>query len=82
MTFHIPTKTLLICLFLLAAAFRLIGLNWDQNQHLHPDERFLTMVGIAMKEPPTFVDYLNPTTSTFNPTNIGYPFMSMEHCHW
>jgi YYY domain-containing protein len=29
--------------------FRVIGLNWDENQHLHPDERFLTMVESALE---------------------------------
>ena len=65
---------LLILIFCLAAFFRLQNVNWDSNAHLHPDERFLTMVGNAMKLPQTFGDYLEPKTSTFNPTNIGYPF--------
>ncbi len=40
---------LLIVVLLTGTYFRTIGLNWDENQHLHPDERFLTMVetGIA-----------------------------------
>jgi YYY domain-containing protein len=40
---------LLIAVLLTGAYFRTLGLNWDENQHLHPDERFLTMVetGIA-----------------------------------
>lgn len=74
MKIHLPTKLLVLLIFLLAGMFRLWGVNWDQNHHLHPDERFLTMVGIAMKEPATFAEYLNPATSKFNPTNIGYPF--------
>lgn len=41
---------LLLVLVLTAAAyFRLIGLNWDADQHLHPDERFLTMVETALQ---------------------------------
>jgi YYY domain-containing protein len=35
---------LLIVVLLVAAYLRLVGLNWDASQHLHPDERFLTMV--------------------------------------
>lgn len=54
--------------------FRLTGLNWDQNFHLHPDERFLTMVGTAMQMPVSFEQYLNPSTSLFNPANIGFIF--------
>lgn len=32
------------------------------------------MVGDAMKIPSSFIQYLNPKTSTFNPPNIGYRF--------
>src|SRR5512137_676526 len=35
----------LLVLILLAGAYlRTTGLDWDEGQHLHPDERFLTMV--------------------------------------
>ena len=37
---------LLLALILIAGvSFRLIGLNWGENQYLHPDERFLVWVG-------------------------------------
>ena len=65
-------KTILFFILLVAALFRWYGLNWDQNQHLHPDERFLTMVGTAMQIPASFTDYLDPQVSTFNPENINY----------
>ncbi len=42
---------LLIITLALAAWLRTTGLNWDQNQHLHPDERFLTMVTTAIASP-------------------------------
>lgn len=58
----------------IAAIFRFIGVNWDSGAHLHPDERFLTMVGTAMKLPQTFGEYLNPVVSSMNPANIGYVF--------
>jgi len=67
-------KYLIISIFFLAIFFRLQNLNWDANMHLHPDERFLTMVGNAMKLPPNFAVYLNSAVSTWNPANIGYPF--------
>ena len=37
----------LLCLLAVLAAggyLRFSGINWDENFHLHPDERFLTMV--------------------------------------
>lgn len=67
-------KIILIGIILLAAFFRLYGLNWDQNQHLHPDERFLTMVVSAMKIPSSFSNYLDPSISTMNPYNLGFGF--------
>src|SRR5512139_2469634 len=44
------THDLLLVLILIAGAYlRLVGLDWDANQHLHPDERFLTMVETALQ---------------------------------
>jgi YYY domain-containing protein len=38
-------QDVLLLLVLIAGTYlRVIGLNWDDFQHLHPDERFLTMV--------------------------------------
>jgi len=34
-----------------ASAVRFYGLNWDEDQHLHPDERYLTMVVSAVRFP-------------------------------
>jgi YYY domain-containing protein len=41
----------LLMLVVLTAAtyFRVVGMNWDADQHLHPDERFLTMVETALE---------------------------------
>jgi hypothetical protein len=66
---------LILGLILFLAAFlRFSGLNWDQGQHLHPDERFLTMVAVAIKIPESLADYLNPEISPMNPYNAGYRF--------
>jgi YYY domain-containing protein len=40
---------LLIAVLAVGAYLRVVGLNWDANQHLHPDERFLTMVESALQ---------------------------------
>jgi len=71
---HINKTNILICIFLLAVFLRFQNLNWDANMHLHPDERFLTMVGNSMKLPDSLEDYLNAAVSTWNPTNIGFSF--------
>lgn len=64
----------LLLILLIAVFFRLNNLNWDSGFHLHPDERFLTMVGNAMKMPESFSDYLNPAVSGLNPANVGFKF--------
>lgn len=56
-------KLLLFGILFIGLFLRLYGNNWDQGFHLHPDERFLTMVGTALKIP-----------SSFNPAHVGYPF--------
>lgn len=65
---------LLISILILAFFLRIIDLNWDQGQHLHPDERFLTMVLTEIKIPPTFKEYLNPGISSLNPYNHDFSF--------
>ncbi len=58
----------------LASFFRLYGVNWDQDQHLHPDERFLTMVANGIAWPKNLTEYLDTATSPLNPHNRGYGF--------
>lgn len=67
-------RIILFLIFCIAIFFRFNNLNWDNNFHLHPDERFLTMVGTASKIPSNILDYFNQKTSTLNPNNIGYQF--------
>src|SRR5690349_11135733 len=75
MTKHAWTAKLLLFLnVLIGGFFRFYDIDWDQGQHLHPDERFVTMVGTVMVMPESLADYLNPATSHFNPANIGYSF--------
>lgn len=65
---------LFVLVLLVAACFRLVGLNWDQSQHLHPDERFMTMVETGMSPVTSISDYFNTDSSTLNPHNVGYGF--------
>lgn len=65
---------LLLLVIALGAFLRLYNLNWDQNQHLHPDERFLTMVTQAIKWPANISEYFSTNTSPLNPHNANYGF--------
>jgi len=65
---------LFLVILLIGSLFRFWNMNWDEGFHLHPDERFLTMVGNSMRIPNNLLSYLDPKVSTFNPQNINYPF--------
>ncbi|MBN2256898.1 MAG: glycosyltransferase family 39 protein [Anaerolineaceae bacterium] len=66
---------ILILLIVIAAIYlRFIGLNWDQNAHLHPDERFLTMVVSSISTVSSISDYFNTDISPLNPHNVGFNF--------
>ncbi|MBI3955240.1 phospholipid carrier-dependent glycosyltransferase [Candidatus Gottesmanbacteria bacterium] len=63
-----------VAILFLAAYFRFFGVNWDQGQHLHPDERFLTMVTGAIQWPKNLFEYLDSASSPLNPHNRGFGF--------
>jgi len=67
-------KILFLAILIFGAFFRFYGLNWDDNWHLHPDERFLTMVATAIKWPVSFSQYLDTSVSPLNPHNAGFGF--------
>lgn len=67
-------RIVLLLIILLGAIFRLYDLNWDQNQHLHPDERFLTMVTQALRWPSNISEYFSTNISPLNPHNMNYGF--------
>lgn len=65
----------LLALILVAAAYlRLTHVNWDQGWHIHPDERFLTMVLSGMHLPQSLGQFFDSTQSPMNPSNAGYGF--------
>ena len=65
-----PQRAALIVILLVAAALRLTGLDWDEFQHHHPDERYIAWVATTIEFPALgslgWAD-LEPTTATFNP---------------
>lgn len=68
------TDLLLVLVLAAAIYLRFIGMNWDANQHLHPDERFLTMVSTAIEPVKSVSEYFNTAQSSLNPNNRGYGF--------
>lgn len=61
---------LLVPILLLAFALRVHGLKWDGGYHLHPDERFITIVitdRILPDWPPNWRAVLDPDRSPLNP---------------
>ena len=54
--------------------FTFNGMDWDEEQHLHPDERFLTMVSSAIEPVESLGNYFDTANSTLNPHNRGYTF--------
>ena len=72
-------RSLLVDLALLAiiavgAWLRLTGVGWDENQHMHPDERFLAMVETSIRPPESLSQYFNTAESPLNPHNVGHTF--------
>ena len=65
---------LLILILAIGAYFRFTGLNWDENYHLHPDERFLTIVASQLQTVSDPLAYLKTSESTLNPYNAGQAF--------
>lgn len=68
------TRWLLVAILLVAAYLRLTHLNWDQGTHIHPDERFLTMVSDALRLPKSLGEFFDSTKSPMSPYNKGYNF--------
>jgi uncharacterized membrane protein len=66
------TIVALAAILLVGSYFRFTGVNWDSNTHLHPDERFITMVETAISLPDSIGEYFDTERSPLNPYNHGY----------
>lgn len=64
-------KFLLWLILVTGFSFRVFGVNWDSNFHLHPDERFLTMVANDISLPSSIFDYFSNDISPLNPYNYS-----------
>ena len=76
---RIDWKSILVIFILLAIlgagwSFRSLNNNWDESRHLHPDERYLSMV-VNMIEPVwTAREYFDTAASPLNPANKDFGF--------
>lgn len=57
---------------LLGLALRLYGLNWDQGNSFHPDERQIMFHVTSVAWPSSFAQFLNPAMSPLNPHFFAY----------
>ncbi len=61
---------LFILILILSASLRFSRIDWDENRHLHPDERFLSMVVNDINWP-NATAYFDTANSPLNPHNTG-----------
>ncbi|HWZ85777.1 MAG TPA: glycosyltransferase family 39 protein, partial [Thermoanaerobaculia bacterium] len=64
-------RAVLLALLVLGGIFRFQGLNWDDGHHLHPDERFISMVEEKIAFPASAGAYFDSSHSSLNPYNRG-----------
>ena len=63
---------LLIAILVVAGWFRFTGLNWDEDQLLHPDERYVGVLASAIRTPQTLAEYFDSGASPLNPFNTSW----------
>ena len=70
----VRAKLLLILIIVFGALLRLSNLNWDEGQHLHPDERYISLVLTAVRLPSSVQEYfsLENPVSPFNSQYTSY----------
>lgn len=62
-------RLLLLLVFVVSFGLRLFGLNWDQGNHLHPDERMITMVSEKISLPSPTSNHLSSLLAPDSPLN-------------
>ena len=78
-SFKIHPRLVLISIIIIGFFLRVFNLHWDNGFYLNPDERFLTMIAVALKLPNSFFQYFNPNLSLLNPANINEHFFVYGH---
>jgi YYY domain-containing protein len=64
-------RAILLGLLVLGGLFRFQNLTWDSGHHLHPDERFISMVEEKIAFPKSIGAYFDSSRSTLDPYNKG-----------
>ncbi len=80
MKLKIKPKLIFLLLLFFAFFLRIYSLNWDQSNHLHPDERMITMVSEKIRFPPLSssmslsqkIQTIFSPTSSLNPQFFAY----------
>jgi YYY domain-containing protein len=67
-------QLVLLLILAVAAYLRFSGIDWDSGAHLHPDERFLTLVEGSLQPVDSLAAYFDTEHSTLNPNNVGHSF--------
>lgn len=62
----------LVGIALLGLLLRLYGINWDQGNSFHPDERQIMFHVTALAWPKSFAQFLDPVNSPLNPHFFAY----------
>jgi YYY domain-containing protein len=72
---HTLIFNLALVLILLVGAFlRFSGIDWGEYSFMHPDERFLLMVGSSIGPVESWSEYFDTAVSSLNPHNRGHGF--------
>jgi YYY domain-containing protein len=69
---HLLWLVLLVAILVAGAYFRTLGMDWDDGEYLHPDERFMAFVVSAIHRNENNVSFFDTSQSTMNPDNVGY----------
>ena len=67
----VKAKVMLILIIIFGAMLRLSNLNWDEGQHLHPDERYISLVLTAVRLPSSVQEYFS-LENPLSPFNTQY----------
>jgi YYY domain-containing protein len=62
----------LLAILVAGAILRWTGIGWDKGHHLHPDERYISMVEETLEFPKTVGSYFDSAKSPLNPYNRGH----------